>query len=58
MIMAPISSKIASEVRNTLIDDGTREPRSIKTPSANAISVAAGMAQPEIAFGSLLLKPR
>ena len=35
---------------------GTREPSSVNTPNAKAISVAAGMAQPLMATLSLALK--
>ena len=47
---------IASAVRNTLIDIGTRLPSMDSTPSAKAMSVAVGMAQPRNAAGSARLK--
>jgi len=56
MMTAPISSNIASEVRNTLRLVGTLEPSRANIPSAKAISVAAGMAQPAIAALSPELK--
>ena len=37
---------IATAVRKTFSDAGTREPSSITMPRAKAMSVAAGMAQP------------
>ena len=37
---------MASEVRNTLSEAGTREPTSASTPRAKAMSVAVGTAQP------------
>ena len=49
--MAPRSSMIASAVRNTLSVTGTREPRIASTPSENAMSVAAGIAQPRSVSG-------
>ena len=39
---------IASAVRNTFIEAGTRLPNSESTPSAKAMSVAVGIAQPRI----------
>ena len=54
--IAPISSKIASEVKNTFRLSGTREPNKLKTPRAKAISVAVGIAQPCIATGSFGFK--
>lgn len=39
---------MARAVRNTFIEAGTRLPNSESTPSANAISVAVGIAQPLI----------
>jgi hypothetical protein len=45
---APRSSTIASEVRNTLSDTGTREPSNAITPRANAMSVAIGTPQPRM----------
>ncbi|CSD20281.1 Uncharacterised protein [Vibrio cholerae] len=42
----PRSSMIASASRNTFKLTGTRLPSSAMIPSANAISVAAGIAQP------------
>jgi len=52
IIMAPTSSKIANDVKKILHEIGTREPNKLKMPSAKAISVAAGIAQPCIAVGS------
>jgi hypothetical protein len=49
---------IASEVRNTFSATGTRKPGSDRMPSAKAMSVAAGMAQPEVAMGSSALTKR
>ena len=46
MTMAPRSSRIASVSRKILSRGGTRSPRSESTPSAKAMSVAAGIAQP------------
>ena len=40
---------IATAVRKTLSDSGTRLPSSISTPNENAMSVAVGMAQPLVA---------
>ena len=37
---------IAREVRKTLSEGGILEPNSDKTPSAKAMSVAVGIAQP------------
>ena len=54
IMMAPMSSKIAREVRKILRLIGTREPSNERMPRAKAISVAAGIAQPELAF----LSPR
>jgi hypothetical protein len=48
---APRSSIIASAVRKILSETGTLDPRSAKTPSAKAISVAVGMAQPRSVAG-------
>jgi hypothetical protein len=56
MTTAPRSSMIASAARNTLSEAGTREPSSDSTPSAKAMSVAVGMAQPRIASTSPWLK--
>ena len=39
------------DVRNILRPIGTRLPSSMSTPSAKAMSVAAGMAQPSIVSG-------
>ena len=44
--MAPMSSTIASVSRNSLRLAGTRGPSSASTPTANAMSVAIGIAQP------------
>ena len=43
---------IATAVRNTFSEAGTREPSSIRMPSAKAMSVAVGMAQPRSATAS------
>ena len=43
---APISSTIASAVKNTLAPIGVRGAINASAPKANAISVAIGMAQP------------
>jgi hypothetical protein len=58
MTTAPRSSMMASAVRNTLSEVGTREPRSDRTPSAKAMSVAAGIAHPLAVAGSPALKAR
>jgi len=58
MIIAPISSKIAKDVRNILILVGTFDPNRDNIPSANAISVAAGIAQPFKAVESPALKQK
>jgi hypothetical protein len=50
--IAPTSSRTASVIRNTLRLPGTRLPRSESTPSAKAMSVAAGIAQPCMVSGS------
>ena len=52
MRMAPRSSRMASASRKILSDEGTRGPSSASTPTAKAISVADGMAQPLSATGS------
>ena len=44
--MAPRSSKIASAVKKTNTELGTRLRTSVKHPSAKAMSVAMGMPQP------------
>ena len=49
---APMSSMIATVVRNNLSEVGARLPRSARTPIAKAISVAAGIAQPFTSPGS------
>ena len=46
MTIAPRSSMIASAVRNTFNEIGTRDPNKDNIPSENAISVADGIAQP------------
>ena len=48
---------MASAARNTLSELGTRGPSSDNTPSAKAMSVAEGMAQPRRVAGSFQLKP-
>ena len=52
MIMAPISSIMANASRNSFSAGGMRDPSSASTPSAKAMSVAAGMAQPFMAMAS------
>lgn len=47
--MPPISSKMASAVRNTTSPWPTRAFTSVRQPMANAMSVAMGMAQPPCA---------
>jgi hypothetical protein len=54
--MAPRSSKMASASRKTLRPIGTRAPSSDSTPTAKAMSVAAGIAQPRSATGSVRLQ--
>jgi hypothetical protein len=49
---------IASAVRNTSSETGTRGPSSDSTPGAKAMSVAEGMAQPRSFVGSPQLKAR
>ena len=44
--IAPMSSTIASARRNSFNDGVTRVPRSPRTPSAIAMSVAVGIPQP------------
>ena len=39
---------MATAVRNTFSDSGTRLPKSERMASAKAMSVAAGMAQPSM----------
>ena len=56
IMMAPISSNIARDVRNIFMLVGTREPNKDNIPSANAMSVAAGIAQPFMAVASPALK--
>lgn len=46
------SSMIASAIRKIFSASGTRLPNSASTPSAKAISVAAGIAQPSRVTGS------
>jgi hypothetical protein len=41
-----VSSTIATVSRSSFTPDDTRSPRSASTPTANAMSVAAGIAQP------------
>ena len=45
MIMAPISSKIANEIRKTFKLVGVFNPNRLNTPSAKAMSVAVGIDQ-------------
>ena len=52
---APRSSMIASAARKTLSEVGTLSPSSDSTPSAKAMSVADGMAQPRSVAGSFQL---
>ena len=47
--MAPMSSTMASVSKNSLSIGGIREPSSATTPTANAMSVAIGMPQPDAA---------
>ena len=54
---APMSSTMASAVRNTLAPIGSRGAIRASTPSANAMSVAIGMPQPCMA-GPLLFTLR
>ncbi|MNY48537.1 hypothetical protein D3C86_1838790 [compost metagenome] len=51
MTIAPRSSMIARVIRNNFSDTGTRLPSSASTPSAKAMSVAVGIAQPSRAGG-------
>ncbi len=53
--IAPGSSRIASVSRKTLSDGGTRPPTSAITPSAKAMSVAAGIAKSFSVSGLLQL---
>ena len=46
--IAPISSKIAKEVRNILILVGTLDPNKDNIPSAKAMSVAMGIPHPSM----------
>ena len=46
MTIAPKSSKIANESKKSFKALGTRLPSSITTPTAKAMSVAVGIAQP------------
>ncbi|MOA11850.1 hypothetical protein D3C78_1318090 [compost metagenome] len=50
--IAPRSSIIARAIRKIFNATGTRLPNNASTPSANAISVAAGIAHPWRAIGS------
>ena len=45
-MIAPMSSTIASVSRNSFRLAGTREPAIASTATANAMSVAIGIAQP------------
>ena len=47
---------IASAARKTFSEVGTRGPSSESTPSAKAMSVAVGIAQPRSVAGSPALK--
>src|ERR1700730_13958649 len=58
MMIAPRSSMIARASRNTLSDGGARGPSKARTPSAKAISVAVGIAQPRRASSSPQLQAR
>ncbi len=49
---------IASAARNTFSAAGTRGPSSDITPSAKAMSVAVGIAQPRAVSGEPALKAR
>ena len=53
MITIAIRSSTTAIVDNSsFIPVGTREPSRLRTPSAKAMSVAAGIAQPRIATAS------
>ncbi len=56
--IAPISSRMATAVRNTRNDSGTRLPTTRSTASENAMSVAHGIAQPRAATASPRLSAR
>ena len=47
---------MASAVRKILSETGTREPNRARTPSANAMSVAVGIAQPRKVAGVLAFR--
>src|ERR1700730_2193472 len=49
--IAPRSSMIASAVRKSLSEAGTRLPNNAMTPRENAMSVDQGIAQPDTAPG-------
>jgi|GEM_PF-4271244 len=53
--MAPRSSAIANVKTNSFAPAGTRLPRSTITPTAKAMSVGIGIAQPEAASAPTLL---
>jgi hypothetical protein len=53
--IAPRSSRIASASRKILSEDGILEPSKASTPTAKAMSVAEGIAQPFSATGSAAL---
>ena len=57
MVIAPISSITAIASSSALSATGTRGPSSERMPSAKAMSVAAGIAQPEILAGLPMLRP-
>ena len=52
MAMAMRSSTTASVSRNVRIATGRAEPTTASTETANAMSVAVGIAQPSIVLGS------
>jgi len=54
---APRSSMMASATRKTLSEAGTRRPSSASTPSAKAMSVAEGIAQPRRVSGVPIFSP-
>jgi len=49
---------IASAIRKSLREAGTRRPSNAMTPRENAISVAEGIAQPEAVPGVFHVVPR
>ena len=55
MTIAPISSNIATLSKNSFKLKGRNLPKMVNTPTANAMSVADGIAQPLTATGSSML---